>query len=377
MKKYLIVFAAALVALASCGPQESSEYTKIAFKEKSIDLAVGDSKKLNVLYEPTTIAEAPVCEWSSSNPEVATVDANGRVEALAIGQTNITAKHGELEAVCQVNVKSVYSMYSIEDYGVFGSAPDSIVAGSDTTFTLSWAGGSFNCVLAYWPVLAWDGDLTYVSGSGFQGAGYLLYSYVPFYTINDESAGDYNGTPFGWGSFRFAETDGQAIRNIGEAGKVDRDKYCEYMDSYITELMKETPDGSNIKWDLFNEAISGAMIFGADYTTDDPTWYIDYGLVSALVKDMTLIWDGETETFSYVADIDWFENGEGVYYGLKYNEEGVVKPYDLSLVSEHYELDYANLAPKSTEPQQLKHYNEMPQMPKAGNKVAADKLIKK
>ena len=67
MKKYLIVLAAALVALASCTPSGGNKYTSIRFKSTEIDLAEGAKTTLNVLYEPTTL-EAPVCEWSSSNP---------------------------------------------------------------------------------------------------------------------------------------------------------------------------------------------------------------------------------------------------------------------------------------------------------------------
>lgn len=101
MKKYLIVLATALVALAGCkGGDESSKYTSIRFKDTAINLAVGETKKLNVLYEPTTL-EPPTCEWSSSNEAVATVD-NGTVTAVAAGTAQITAKNGDLTAVCAV-----------------------------------------------------------------------------------------------------------------------------------------------------------------------------------------------------------------------------------------------------------------------------------
>ena len=377
MKKYLVALAALAIVFAGCKPtEETSEYTKISFKQTEITMAVGESQKLNVLYEPTSL-EAPACEWSTSNPEVATV-ANGTVTAVATGEANITAKVGELTAVCKVTVKSVYGVYQIEDYGVFGNAASSFVEGSDTTINLSWAGGAFNCRLGYWPVLAWDGDVTYVSGSGFQGKGFLMYATVPFYTIDDPAAGDYNGYPFGWGSFALKDTKGQAIRNIGEAGAINEAVYNEYMDSYITELLNDG-DGTNIKWDLLDQAITGAIIFVADYTTDDASWsYSDNGLVYSVVKNMELYWDGDSETFSYVADIDWFNNlEEDRFFGLKFGEEGVVKPYDLSIISEHYELDYAALAPATNEPKMItKRYNEMPQI-RMGRKVANDILIKK
>ena len=380
MKKYLIVLAAAIVALASCKPGSSesgSKYTKISFKESSIELAVGETTKLKVLYEPTTL-EAPVCEWSSSNAEVATVDQNGNVEAISVGEANITAKNGDLTAACRIIVKSVYGAYFIEDYGVFGTEPQSWVEGSDSIFNLSWAGGEFNCQIGYWPVLAWDGNVTFVSGTGWQGKGFILFSYVPFYTINDTKAGEYNGTPFGWGSFALKDTQGNVYRNIGEAGKLDKAIWSEYIDSYITELLAGG-DGSNIKFDLFEQATSGAQIFIADHTKEDAEWDIDYGLISAVVKDMELNWDSETETFSYKADIDWLNNiDEDRFYGLKYDENGPIKPYDLDVISEHYELDYAEMAAPSAEPKRItKRYNEVPVMHFNKDLKATDKLLKK
>lgn len=380
MKKYLIVLAAAVVALASCKPgggESGSEYTKISIKQSEITLAAGESTKLNLLYEPTTL-DAPACTWSSSNAEVATV-ANGTVTAVAPGEATITAKLGELSAACKVIVKTVYGAYEIEDYGVFGSKPVSVIAGTDTIINLPWAGGAFNCQLAFWPVLAWDGDLTYVSGSGFQGAGLLLYSTVPFYTINDEKAGEDNGTPVGWGSFKFKDMNGAVKRNIGQAGKLDKDKYCEYMDSYITELLADGT-GENIKWDLFPQAIDqeSAIIFVADYTAEEPEWEIDYGLVRALVKDMELVWDAEEEAFSYIATIDWFNNlDENRYFGLAYTKEGVTKPYDLSIITEEYAYgNPVNNAPALNEPYKLKHNTEIPEI-RLGRKVVTDMLIKK
>ena len=382
MKKYLIVLATALVALAGCkGGGESSKYTSIRFKDTAINLAVGETKKLNVLYEPTTL-EPPTCEWSSSNEAVATVD-NGTVTAVAAGTAQITAKNGDLTAVCEVTVKSAYAMYDIEDYGVFGKKPSVWVTGTDTTFNLSWAGGAVHCRMGLWTVLAWDGDLTYVSGEGLQGVGLLLYSHVPFYTVDDEKAGENNGTPFGWGSFALKDLKGDTLRNIGQAGTLNEAIFCEYMDSYITEIVNDG-DGSNIKWDLLPEAIDGAIIFRADYTGSEPSWsYTDNGLIYSIVKDMELYWNADAETFSWVADIAWFNNLENDrYFGLKCtieNEEitGVVKPYDLSVLTEHYQVgDLPTAGVQSNEPKAVKVYKEMPEI-RMGRKVVNNVLIKK
>ena len=61
----------------------------------NLEMRVGDVKTINVTVEPETTTDKSVT-FSSSAPEVATVDANGIVTALALGQTTvtITAKSG-------------------------------------------------------------------------------------------------------------------------------------------------------------------------------------------------------------------------------------------------------------------------------------------
>ena len=385
MKKYLIILAAACVALASCTKKEEKSALKgISFKESEITMTMGDTVRLALVPEPKEIALPTDLVWESSDEKVAQViDNKGNVTALNVGTANITAKSGDLKAVCAITVKSVLGAYQIEDYGIFGQAAQSFVEGSDTTFNLSWAGGEMHCRIGYWPMIAWDGDLTYVSGTGFVGKGFMLYAKIPFYTVDDEAAGDYNGYPFGWGSFRIMDTKGIVKNNYGQAGSVNKDIWCEYMDSYVTELINDG-DGSNIKWELFNEAVDmdGAMLWIADYSdANNPVWYVDnYGLVHGLVKDMLLLWDGDTESFSYKADIDWFDFlSDNTFYGLLLNEDdSAVKPYELRMISEHYSTMEEEEAPASFEPQLInKRYMEMPVLPKFGQKVATDKLYKK
>ena len=45
--------------------------------------------------------------WSSSNEQVAKVDASGKVTTVALGEAVITAKAGEKTAACKVTVKPV------------------------------------------------------------------------------------------------------------------------------------------------------------------------------------------------------------------------------------------------------------------------------
>lgn len=61
----------------------------------NLEMRVGDTKTINVTVEPTTTTDKSVA-FASSNAKVATVDADGKVTAIALGETTITitAKSG-------------------------------------------------------------------------------------------------------------------------------------------------------------------------------------------------------------------------------------------------------------------------------------------
>ena len=65
MKKYLVVLAAAVLALASCGGQKGNKYTQISFKQTELTLSLGATDKLVVLYEPSELA-APAVTWATT-----------------------------------------------------------------------------------------------------------------------------------------------------------------------------------------------------------------------------------------------------------------------------------------------------------------------
>ena len=71
-----------------------------------LEIAVGQDSTLSVTADPTTASNAVT--WSSSNPAVATVDANGKVHGVAVGSTVITAKSifNDKTATRNVNVKT-------------------------------------------------------------------------------------------------------------------------------------------------------------------------------------------------------------------------------------------------------------------------------
>lgn len=74
----------------------------------SATLAIGDTKQFTATVTPDTASQKVV--WKSSDKSVATVDKNGRVKALAVGSTTISATTGnDLKAKLSLKVKKTAS----------------------------------------------------------------------------------------------------------------------------------------------------------------------------------------------------------------------------------------------------------------------------
>ncbi len=84
----------------------------IALSVNTLALKVGDTEQLTATLTPEG-AKADIT-WTSDAPEVATVDENGLVTAVAEGTANIKASVGSIEAVCVVTVAKTGAVASIE-----------------------------------------------------------------------------------------------------------------------------------------------------------------------------------------------------------------------------------------------------------------------
>lgn len=80
--------------------------TGVSLDKESAELEVGGTLSLKAAIEPANATNQNV-SWSSSDKNVATVDENGTVTAVAVGTTDITVKtaDGGKEAKCTVTVK--------------------------------------------------------------------------------------------------------------------------------------------------------------------------------------------------------------------------------------------------------------------------------
>lgn len=90
--------------LISGGVNVSVPLNSISLSQTSLDLAKGESSKLDVIYNPDNTTDDKTVEWSTGDDTVATVSKNGTVQAVGKGTTTITAKVGEKTATCNVTV---------------------------------------------------------------------------------------------------------------------------------------------------------------------------------------------------------------------------------------------------------------------------------
>lgn len=91
------------VTTLTCKVNVSPKATSVRFTKKSLTLSAGTKKKLSVTLRPSITTEVP--SYTSSNTEVATVNAAGKVTAKAKGSTIITAtlSNGS-KSICKVKV---------------------------------------------------------------------------------------------------------------------------------------------------------------------------------------------------------------------------------------------------------------------------------
>lgn len=82
------------------GSSTGGAVTSIGLEADEMTLAVGNKGQLAATVDPAGTAVT----WSSDKEEIATVDANGMVTAVAMGTAIITAKAGDKTATCEVTV---------------------------------------------------------------------------------------------------------------------------------------------------------------------------------------------------------------------------------------------------------------------------------
>lgn len=346
MKKYLVVLAAALVALAGCKPTEKTgnEYTSLKFKNAELAMAVGETTKLQVLYEPTTL-DAPAVVWASSNEEAVTVDQKGTVTAVASGEANVTATYGEgeskLEAVCKITVQDSRDLLAWAGWSLWGLDKSTILSPDTIKRTLR-SGQEVSCLMIPATYKIWSTgvylDVDHLAGAGYvanvEGTALLITDDLGqgpnYYYLGVSRLDIVPSASFNWNDTAFANC---AI--AGELLGTAAEHYAWLTDT--TDLLPQVFTGAIQAIDYNNSkyidpfaGLIGNSIFVGDETTalykNYVSWFEDpqyWGFKLELVVDEET---GE-EVYDFVQPYTWAPLGAQKYYEYLGEEEVAPKTY--------------------------------------------------
>jgi len=113
--KSLILVIGLSIAATSCKKDEAKSVESVSIDQTTLDIKVGEVKKLTANITPTDAATADVT-WSSSDNTIAVVSSDGSVTAIKIGSVTIvvTTKDGAKTSECAVNVKQTGNSVNLE-----------------------------------------------------------------------------------------------------------------------------------------------------------------------------------------------------------------------------------------------------------------------
>ena len=109
--------------------------SSVKINQSNFELKVGESKTLSATVTPSNATNKNI-EWSSSNPSIATIDANGRVVAKSQGTAALTVKTIDGNHKDSINVTVKPNVISVSDIQVSKSSV-SIDVGSSTDVTVN------------------------------------------------------------------------------------------------------------------------------------------------------------------------------------------------------------------------------------------------
>ena len=360
MKKYLVVFAALAILFAGCKKEEKTEYTKISFKQTEMILGVGATAKLSVLYEPATL-DAPACTWSTSDASIVSVN-NGNIEALEIGEANITATLGDLSAVCHIIVKDPYELFEWGAWTIWDINKTDILS-NDTLVAKLTNGQTVHCVMISCTYAIWDSNIVLDEEAGdITGTGYWVDAPGTIWLITEDMGKGENYNILWTGRLDVVDYDKFDMNDTTYAGCIpagklgDAQVHAEWLQDETSKIEDVTEikgaridaiswDGSSGKYEGFFLGLLGKGVF-LEYDTDE----------------------GTTE-YLYRANVNWWLEDD-VAYGLKivYNEteqKWVLKEPaewgELTPYSYEYLGSLAQQAPEYTakEPFMSKHANKI------------------
>ena len=343
MKKNLTFALTAAIALVFAGcndPQKNPDGFVINISPATVNIGVGETQKLTAVVTPTGSNLA--IKWTSSDEEVATVNASGIVTAVAVGTATITASaEGATEGTCAVTVSNdaVFDNFEFSNFGIFGTPA---MMEYTRKFYFPSIGDSATCQVGTASLYIWDNNLVYVKNQGFSGTGFIAFTDVNIWWIIDcpamrDAEGSYVGTADGF----FVDTCNNRIKlYTAETGTIlDEQKYGTWWKQFVA-YQNEKADTFDVS--LYRNSMQGAHMCIL-YADDDfaQSWNLGNLTKAHFYTD-------DNDAFKYEAHIDWFDYvNPDRYYGLlctdKSSETGIpasiVEPFDMRYI----DRDYTNI----------------------------------
>jgi uncharacterized protein YjdB len=151
--------------------------TAITLNKTATTITAGQTETLSVSSVTPDDATDQTVTWSSDNEAVATVDADGKVTAVALGTANITATANDgsgVTATCAVTVNKVVTINQSDwgnAYRSFTKDGVTVSAGMiDSEDGNLMDGGSFSTTLGNFTKIVVTATSCYASGTGWSGS---------------------------------------------------------------------------------------------------------------------------------------------------------------------------------------------------------------
>lgn len=119
---------------ASCSVTVAALIHNITLDQTAFKLNKGEGHQFSVTIDPPDTTEEKTVIWSSSNPEVAVIDNDGNLLAIAPGNTTVTAQIGTHTAACNVRVRDTFIISTAAEGNGTVSLGGTVV--EDNEFTL-------------------------------------------------------------------------------------------------------------------------------------------------------------------------------------------------------------------------------------------------
>lgn len=329
MKKYLIVLATALVALAGCKGGEGTE-TTLSIKPDAATLIVGDTTRLAAVITPAEAKYPGDLVWASSNEEVVEIVAqNGTITAVGKGEANVIVKSEsmKLEAVCHITAAEYEELWQLDWIYYF---PDTEDLFSKDTIEMS----GYKCLLKSYEFFC-PNTLDFAEDlSAGEGPCVFVTAVVPVV-----AEGEYKGEMLAR-QFEFVDDETKLGAFKAVKGKIDPAIVGAVFQPFFEALDNE--EEPTIDWELYETGVTGAGIQKAKITAEGSISYSYqyYGIVTsgAFVRRVNAAGDAYECVFDFTAE--WFDGIMGLGLATNWDAESyselLIQPFEYDVYAAYH-----------------------------------------